>query len=69
MLPDPLDLIAEFLDSRVLVKAAYKIEIEGKLVRVDLSGHNGALGNVIVEGPAGPVLIRGDQVHAILKKG
>ena len=65
---DPFDLISNFLGSKVLVKAARGIEVEGKLTRVDLSGRNGALGNVLVEGPAGPVLIRGDQVQAIHKK-
>jgi small nuclear ribonucleoprotein (snRNP)-like protein len=65
---DPLDLISDLLGAQVTVKAASGIRVEGKLIRVDLSGHNGALGNVIVESPAGPVLIRGDMVHAIHKR-
>jgi small nuclear ribonucleoprotein (snRNP)-like protein len=65
--PDPFELISNFLGERVLVKAASGVRIEGKLLCVDLSGHNGALGNVIVEGPSGPIVVRGDMVHAVLK--
>jgi small nuclear ribonucleoprotein (snRNP)-like protein len=66
--PDPFELISKFLGEKVLVKAASKVQVEGKLIRVDLSGHNGALGNVIVEGPSGPIVVRGDMVHTILKR-